>query len=225
MLEVWGRRNSSNVIPVMWTIGELDLTHVRHNVGGSFGGLDTDAYFAMNPNRKIPTVNDGGTIVWESNAIVRYLCGRYGAGSLSPEPIEHRAIADQWMEWHKTTTYPDYINLFWAIVRTESAKRDMNTIVNLSKSLAKNLKILNTHLAVNPYVAGDAFTMADIPLGAAAYRYFNLAIERPELPNLGAWYARLCERPAFQQHAMIPFGRDPAEWYVLEREGQGGKDN
>jgi len=219
MLEIWGRRNSSNVIPVMWAVGELDLPHIRHDVGGSFGGLSTSTFLAMNPNGKIPTINDDGFVLWESNAIIRYLCGRYGRGSLSPEDEEQRAVADQWMEWHKTTSYPDYINLFWAIVRTEPTHREPAKIKRLAESLAKSLQILEAQLARHAYVAGDQLTMADISIGSAMYRYFNLDVEVPALPNIVDWYRRLCDRPAFQEHAMVPFGTNPAEWYVLEHRG------
>jgi len=216
MLEIWGRCNASNVIPVMWAVGELGLPYRRRDVGGSFGGLDRPDYLAMNPNGRIPTVDDEGFVLWESNAIVRYLCRRYGAGSLLPEDEPQRAVADQWMEWCKTTPYPDYIELFWAMVRTEPAYRDPAVIAARNQSLVKALKILDAHLTDRAYVAGDRLTMADIPLGPMAYRYFSLEVDRPELPNMTAWYERLCERPAFREHAMIPFGRNPAEWYRLE---------
>src|SRR3712207_3006566 len=93
MLRVWGRTNSINVQKVMWTVTELGLEHERIDAGGAFGGLDTAAYWALNPNRRIPTVEDdgGGVVVWESNAIVRYLAARYGAGSLWPEDPAARA--------------------------------------------------------------------------------------------------------------------------------------
>ncbi|MFQ5954387.1 MAG: glutathione S-transferase family protein [Kiloniellales bacterium] len=224
MLEVWGRRNSSNVIPVMWAIGEMGLPHVRHDVGGSFGGLDTPAYGAMNPNRKVPTITDDGLVLWESNAILRYLGGRYGVGTLWPEAPGPRAHVDQWMDWHKTTAYPDFSNLFWSIVRTEPALRDPTAIAALTRSTGEAFRILDAQLAKHPFVVGDELTLADIPLGSAAYRYFNLEIERPELPHMTAWYERLCERPAYQEHAMIPFGRKPAEWYLLEREGSGAEE-
>lgn len=220
MLEIWGRRNASNVIPVMWAVGELKLPHRRHDVGGSFGGVDTPAYLAMNPNGRIPTISDDGFVVWESNAIVRYLSRRYGRGSLWPESEEHCTIADQWMEWFKTTAYPLYIDLFWAIVRTEPALRDRRAIADLATSLGEKLTILEGQLARHPYVAGDALTMADIPYGPMAHRYLNLEIERPELPMLHAWYERLSTRPAFQTHVALPFGRNPGEWYRLEREGR-----
>ena len=105
MLEIWGRRNASNVIPVMWAIGELDIPNLRHDVGGSFGGLDTAEYLAMNPNGRIPTITDDGCTLWESNAIIRYLSAKYGEGSLwNPDPAA-RSLADRWMEWFKTTVF------------------------------------------------------------------------------------------------------------------------
>ena len=219
MLEIWGRRNASNVIPVMWAIGEMGITYLRHDVGGSFGGLDTAEYRAMNPNGRIPTITDDGCTLWESNAIIRYLSAKYGEGSLwNPDPAI-RSLADRWMEWFKTTAYPHYIKLFWAIARTEPAHRDPAVIAASAKALGDSLQILDAQLATHPYVAGDSLTMGDIPFGPAAYRYFNLDIERPELPNVSAWYRRLCDRSAYQEHAMIPFGRNPAEWDTLERAG------
>jgi len=219
MLEIWGRRNASNVMPVMWAVGELALEHVRHDIGGSFGGNDTPDYLALNPNGRVPTIRDNGFVMWESNAIVRYLCRRYGRGTLCPEGDTESATCDQWMEWHKTTPYPLYIDIFWAVVRTEPALRDRATIARLASALADSLAILEAHLGRQDYIAGDALTMADIPFGPLAHRYFALDVERPALPNMTAWYERLCQRPAFRQHVMFPYGSKPAEWYLLEQEG------
>ncbi len=219
MIEIWGRRNASNVLPVMWAVGELGLAHVRNNLGGSFGGLDRPAYRAMNPNRRIPTIDDDGFVLWESNAIVRYLCRRYGEGTLLPDDERACALADQWMEWHKTTPYRAYIDLFWATVRTEPALRDPARIAELSRSAGDSWKILDQHLAERRFVAGDRLTMGDIPIGPAVHRYLQLEVERPDLPHLSAWHARLCDRPNFREHVMLPFGGNPAEWYRHEMEG------
>lgn len=219
MLEIWGRKNSSNVIPVMWTAGELDITHVRHNVGGSFGGLDTDAYGAMNPNRKVPTIDDNGFVLWESNAIVRYLCRQYGHGSLCPDDPQQAALADQWMEWFKTTVMADLFPIFWGMVRTAADKRDSDAIARRSQNLGQTLGILDRRLEDRPFVVGSELTMGDIPLGASMYRYFNLDIDRPSLPSVERWYSGLCERPAFKRHVMIPFGSSPEEWLALEKAG------
>ncbi len=216
MLEIWGRPYSSNVIPVIWTAEELQLPYKLKLAGGSFGKLDTDEYEAINPNRMIPAIRDGDFPLWESHTIVRYLCSKYSMGTLCPEDIQQRAIADQWMEWSGTRAFMPVIQMFFATVRTEPAKRDNNLIEKHSAEAAAVLAILEQHLAKQDYVAGDSFTMGDIPLGAVAFRYFNVDINSPSLPNIEAWYSRLCERPAYQKHVMRFFGTNPQEWQALE---------
>jgi len=186
--------------------------------GGSFGRLDTDAFAAMNPNRLIPTLRDGDFAVWESNAIIRYLADRYGQGTLCPTDPQTRATADQWMEWCQTIAFPPVIYAFFATVRTEPDQRDPAKIADLAEQAATALAILDAHLATRAYVAGDSFSMGDIPLGCVAYRYFNIPIARPALPHVEAWYARLSERPAYKAHVMRFFGTNPTEWQALERD-------
>lgn len=204
---------------VMWTVGELGLDYRRHNVGGSFGGNDDPEYVAMNPNKVVPTLNDGGKILWESNVITRYLSATYGRGTLWSEDIYQRAVADQWMDWVKTTLYGGFIPIFFNMIRKPANKCDRAARDAGVAATGDLLKILDRHLASNQFVAGDSFSMGDIPLGPVMYRYFNLEIERPNLPNVEAWYQRLCERPAFQKHGMIPFGSSFEQWAELEKAG------
>jgi glutathione S-transferase len=220
MLEIWGRKNSSNVAPVMWAVGELGLEHTRHNAGGTFGRLDTAEYRAMNPNGLVPTMNDSGFVLWESNAIIRYLARQYGAGSLYPRDAKTLAIAEQWMEWMKTTLNPGFFPIFWQLVRTDKEKQDLSLVQRATATTAKNLGILETGLDGREFVAGNALTIGDVALGPLFYRYFNLPVNRPSLPNVENWYSRLCERPAYQQHAMIPFGSNQQEWLALEKKGE-----
>jgi glutathione S-transferase len=220
MLEIWGRKNSSNVAPVMWAVGELGLEHTRHNAGGTFGRLDTAEYRAMNPNGLVPTMNDSGFVLWESNAIIRYLARQYGAGSLYPKDTKTLAIAEQWMEWMKTTLNPGFFPIFWQLVRTDKEKQDLSLVQRAMATTAKNLGILETGLDGREFVAGNALTLGDVALGPLFYRYFNLPVNRPSLPNVENWYSRLCERPAYQQHAMIPFGSNQQEWLALEKKGE-----
>ena len=219
MLEIWGRKNSNNVIPVMWTVSELGLEHTRHNVGGSFGGLDTDDYGRLNPNRTIPTIDDGGFVLWESTPIVRYLSRRYGTGSLCPEDPEQAALADQWMEWFKANVFPSLIPVFFGLVRHPREESDPRKIAEAARTVGEKFGILDRHLEGRQFVVGDGLTMGDIPMGAWAFKYFTLPIERPSLPNVEAWYARLCERAPYRAHAMNPFGSSPEEWLELERAG------
>ena len=141
-----------------------------------------------------------------------------GQGGLLPDSEAECAVADQWIEWCKTTPYRACIDLFWAIVRTEPRSREPAVIAAHHEALVEALNILEAHLAGRAYVAGDRVTMADIPLGPMVHRYFDLDVPHPDFPNLRVYYERLCERPAFREHAMIPFGRNPAEWYRLEIE-------
>jgi glutathione S-transferase len=108
------------------------------------------------------------------------------------------------MEWYSTTMWANLRPVFWNLVRMAPDKRNMAEVDENRKKLAANLAIVDAHLAGRDYVAGMSFTMGDIPLGVAAYRWFNLPIERPALPNLEGWYQRLCKRPAFKQHCMLP---------------------
>lgn len=203
MLTIWGRNNSINVQKVMWTVAELGLEHRRHDVGRQFGGLDTAEYRAMNPNGLIPTIDDDGTIIWESNAVVRYLAAKYGAGSLWPENPAARAAADRWMDWAITTIMPPMAPVFIGLIRTPPAERDGAAIAAGAQKMTDNWRILDAHLAASPYVAGVNLSIADIPLGCACYRYYALDIPHPEMPNLMAWYERLQAREAYREHVMI----------------------
>ena len=107
MLRIWGRTSSINVQKVMWAVGELGRAHERIDAGGAFGGLDSDEYGLRNPNRRVPTIDDDGVAMWESNACVRYLAARYDAGGLWPEDPAARARADMWMDWQQTTLAAD----------------------------------------------------------------------------------------------------------------------
>ncbi len=204
MLRVWGRTNSINVQKVMWAVAELGLEHERIDVGGAFGGLDTPDYGAMNPNRKIPTLRDGETVVWESNACVRYLAARYGQGSLWPEDAGRRARADMWMDWQLSTLQADMTVIFWTLIRTPEPQRDMAAVRAAAERMGQSWRILDSDLGDRSFVAGDEMTMGDIPLGCHYWRYTSLPVERPSLPNLERWLESLKAREAYQRHVMIP---------------------
>ena len=202
MIKIWGRNNSINVQKVMWTVAELDLPFERIDAGGAFGGLDTPAYGALNVNRRVPTIEDDGAVVWESNACVRYLAAKHGG--LWPTDPAARAAADMWMDWQQTAMLVDMYVVFWGLVRTPEADRDYPAIHAAAERLGETWRLLDQFLEGRRFVAADHLTMGDIPVGAACYRYFQLAIERPKLPALEAWYGRLQERSPFRTHVMIP---------------------
>jgi glutathione S-transferase len=204
MLKVWGRITSSNVQKVMWAIGELSLQHERIDAGRQFGGLETAEYAVLNPNRRIPTLQDGAVVLWESNVIVRYLAAKFGAGGLWPLDHGIRGVADQWMDWQQTTLLPDMRTVFWGLVRTPAGERDHASIDAAVESLKEIWSRLDGHLSGKRFVAGDSLTMGDIPVGTLCYRYHALGVERAALGNLEAWYERLASRDAFRRHVMLP---------------------
>lgn len=205
MLKIWGRRNSINVQKVMWAVGELGLAHAHVSAGGSFGGLDSEEFGALNPNRRVPAIDDDGTIVWESHAIVRYLAAKYGAGTLWPEDAGVRARSDMWMDWVANDLQPAFIGVFWNLYRTPEAQRNWNLIRSGIARSAILFRLLDKHLEDKPFIAGDHLTMGDIPAATQLYRYFELEIDRPSLPHVEAWYARLREREAYRTHVMVAF--------------------
>ena len=204
MLKIWGRNNSINVQKVMWAVSELGLRYERVDVGGEHGGLDTSAYRAINPNSRIPTLEDHGFILWESNVIVRYLSAKYEVGTLWPMELGARAIAEQWMDWQQTTLLPDMRTLFWGLVRTAPEKRDLPAIDAATESLMGIWARLDDHLEHRSFVVGDHFTMGDIPVGAMYHRYCALGVKRGESRGLTAWYERLKERNAYRDQVMLP---------------------
>ena len=204
MLRIWGRSNSINVQKVLWCCEELDVPYNRVDVGGPFGGNREPEYLRLNPNGLVPTISDGDFVLWESNAIVRYLAARYGMGTLYPEDLAQRADADRWMDWQMGTLWANLRPVFIGLVRTPPQERDRASIAVAIRETAANLAILDAHLAGRDYVTGAALTMADIPLGATAYRWFNLAVERPPMPNLEAWYERLRARSPYRENVMLP---------------------
>ena len=220
MLQIYGRKNSNQVIQTMWTVGELGLAHVRHNVGGSFGGTDTESYGALNPNRLVPTIDDNGFILWESYAIIRYLCRQYSMGSLCPLDSQQAATADKWMEWTNSRFMRTFFPIFWGLIRTPKEDQDIAQVRAAAQATGELLKIVEQQLEGKKFIIGDNLTMGDIPLGSMLFKYFTLDIDRPSFPNIEAWYARLCERDAYRAHAMNPFGKNNEEWLALEKAGE-----
>ena len=204
MLKIWGRRDSFNLQKVMWCVAELGIAHQRIDAGGRHGVTDTPEYLAMNPNGRVPTIEDDGFVLWESNAIVRYLSARHGAGTLCPDDPMRRADADRWMEWQSATMGAVMRPLIITMFRTLPGDRDAEIVRRQIDAAGRLWTMLDAQLVNRDFVAGGDFTMGDIPLGAYAYRWFSISETRPDLPGLAAWYERLCARPAFQKHVHLP---------------------
>ena len=199
---VWGRATSSNVMKVLWGLGELNLPFDRIDVGGAFGKTDTPEYRGMNPTGLVPTLQEGDFTLWESNVILRYLHAAHNPTSpLFPAEVHARANVDRWMDAQQTVFNRPMSQVFWGLVRTPAEKRDMAAIASAIADTGKAWAMVEHELSQHAYIAGAAFTLADIPWGVHAHRWFGmnyLGLERPDLPAVRAWYDRLCARPAYR---------------------------
>lgn len=207
MLQVWGRRTSSNVQSVMWCIAELGLDYRRYDVGHRYGGTDSPDFIAMNPNRTVPVIQDGeNQPLWESAAILRYLANRYASGAFWPDELLARTEVDRWAEWAKINIAGGFTGpVFWQVVRTPRAEQNPAAIRQGVAAFERKLAIAGKQLRQQRYLAGDDFSLADIQFGHILFRYFTIEIERAALPAVRRYYDALSERPAYREHVMVDY--------------------
>jgi len=194
MLTVWGRKTSSNVQALMWCVGELGLSYKRHDIGHRYGGNDTPSFLKMTPNGTVPVLRDGdGPPLWETGAIVRYLCSRYASSPFWPQDLPARAQVDMWAEWAKINVALAFTSpIFWRVVRTPPKDMNWPAIRGAITALGKKLDIAEARLQTRAFICGDDLTLADVQLGHVLYRYFDIPIERPE-------------HLALQRHVMVSY--------------------
>jgi glutathione S-transferase len=213
MLKIWGRTSSSNVQKLLWFCAETGIDHERMDAGLAFGLTKTPEYLAMNPNALIPTINDDGFVLWESNTILRYLAQKHQCFSWYPQDLQARAVTEKWMDWSSLALATAISPIVWQFYRTPPEQRDQKGLSNAATKAAQCTEILDAHLASTnalgqAYVTGHQITLADLTLGIQTYRWFNLpwasfGVTAPSRPALQIWYERLTRRQAFAQHIMI----------------------
>jgi glutathione S-transferase len=205
MITVWGRASSVNVMKVLWLLDELAIPFQRIDAGGAFGRTRDAEYAAMNPNATVPTlVMPHGYTLWESHAILRYLSRMQpGGNAFYPEAPEARADAERWMDWTLASLNEPMRVIFWTLVRTPEAERDLSAAAKARDAAERLWRIVDAQLAGREFVAGR-FGVADMALGGFLHRWFALPVERPELANLRGWYDRLLERTAYRTHVAVP---------------------
>lgn len=202
MLTIWGRTSSINVRKVVWCAQELGVPFRRIDAGKHFGIVDSDAYRALNPNGLVPTIEDeldggGRLVLWESNVIVRYLCARHAGGTLHPGGLGERFDAERWMDWQQTTLNRAGGGAFLQWIRTRPEDRDATVSAQSVAAAEPLFARLDAHLAAQPFLVGERFTMADIPVGCEVHRWFGLPValyRRPAWPHLERYFGTLRSR-------------------------------
>jgi glutathione S-transferase len=206
VLKLWGRTSSSNVMKVLWLCEELSIPHERIDAGGEYGRTKEPFYLAMNPNSRVPTIEEpDGYSLWESNSILRYLVATRAPGDpMHPTAPKLRADVERWMDWQLATLNGPMTVVFFTYVRTPEAQRDMVATAKARDEAEALWAMVDRQLQGRQYVAGG-FSLADIVLGPYIHRWFTLPVERAPMPNLERWYARLvAEHPGFGKHVAVP---------------------
>lgn len=205
MLKIYGRKNSSNVQKVLWCCSEIGLGYERIDMGREFGGNREAPYLAVNPNGLVPTiVEEDGFTVWESNAIIRYLAKSYGAPGFYPGDAKRAAIGEQWMDWQLNSLNDAFTPMFHGLVREAPERRNHEKIEQSRANTQRHLAMLDRHLQRSRFVTGEEFSVADIPVGIYAYRWYTFeGIARDSLPSLERWYGELQKRPPYRTHVMV----------------------
>ncbi len=157
----------------------------------------SDAYLAINPNHQVPTFIDGELILFESTAILRYLCARHRLDDWYPLELTRRAIVDQWTDWGQSRMAPAVKDIVLNSVFLDEASRDLAAIERGKSVMSELVPLMETALGEANWIAGtDSPTIADLVLGSNITQ-LALAGWRPAGGRIKAWYSRLCEVKAF----------------------------
>lgn len=203
-LKLWGRASSGNVQKALWALDELGLAYEHIEAGGAHGIVGDASYRALNPNGLVPTLEEDGFVLWESNAILRYLAHAHGGPLALPEAPRARALIDQWLDWQATAFTPAMRDAFLQLVRVAPEKREPRVVEASRANSERCAALLDRHLADTPFVAGETFSIADIAVGLAGHRWFQLPLEREERPNIRRWLEGLAQRPASSAVLSLP---------------------
>lgn len=201
MLRILGKASSINVRKVLWACAEIEIPFEREDWGSGFKSTHTPEFISLNPNAMVPVIKDDDFVLWESNAIIRYLASRYNGVDLYPVQPRARARVDQWIDWQASDLNKSWTYAFMSLVRHSTEHQDSKVLAAACNQWARHMEILNRQLeSTGAYVSGDEFSLADIPIGLSVNRWFETPLDHPNLPAVSAYYERLSHRPGYLLH-------------------------
>jgi glutathione S-transferase len=178
----------------LWVANEvgLDYEHLPIEIGDA--GAGAPQFRSLNPNGRLPFIDDDGFVLFESLAITLYIAKKHSGGRLYPAALEDEARTWQWTSW-ALTEVDRGVNI-WSLhaVRLPPDERDLVKRDEALKVLEKPFAVLNAAVARQPYLLGDAFTVADLNVAAVISRAVDMDLSA--VPNLNAWLTRCLARPA-----------------------------
>jgi glutathione S-transferase len=199
-LKVLGRVTSINVRKVLWLVEELGLEYEREDWGLPLRDPNDPDFLRLNPNAQVPVIVDDGFVLWESNAILRYLADKHGSDLLARD-IRQRALVEQWLGWQATDLNNQWGYAFNALARRSPGYDDQARTAASVAGWSRKMEILDGQLAkTGGFVAGTAFSIADVAIGLAVHRWFETPFEHPQLQQVAGYYARLKERKAGERY-------------------------
>ena len=200
-MKILGKSSSINVRKVLWTCEELGLSYELDEYGSGFKPTETPAFKAMNPNALVPVLIDDGFVLWESNTICRYLAGREQRFDLLPDAPRARALVEKWMDWQATELNNSWRYAFMALVRQSPSHRDPAAIDAGIQQWNRHMAMVEEQLShTGAYMAGAAFSLAEVVIGLSVNRWYMTPMEHPVLPAVAAYYERLNDRPGYRLH-------------------------
>jgi glutathione S-transferase len=217
MMKLWGRPSSGRTQKVLWTLAEIGidfefiLASAEMGRGGHvskgnkpFGVVDTPEYRAKNPNGRVPTIEDDGFVLWESNSIVRYLAMQYAPDLLYGSDIRTFASASRWLDWENNELLPPQHDMAMHVIRLAADQRDPLVLQKACKKFERALQIADDQLARTRFITSDRFTYGEIALGLRVHRWHVLGLAREVPPHIARWYAEIKARPAFNKWTADP---------------------
>jgi len=177
------------------------LWSTQKDWGSGFRSTDVTEFRALNPNAMVPVIRDGDFVLWESNSIIRYLAGRYHGESLYPSDPCERARCDQWIDWQASELNRAWSYAFLALVRLSPAHRDRQQIELSCANWTTHMAIVEGQLErTGAFIAGEAFSLADIPIALSANRWLETPLPHADFPALAAYMARLAGRAGYRDY-------------------------